>query len=166
MCHSQPEIVEHIIYGCQILATDKYLNRHHQVASHLHLDICKHYNIKVDAQHWYEHNPERVMENDKVTIPWYSQITIDRNVSWNRPDIIIQEKESDECMIIIVAIPSGYNIQKKAMEKMSKYVDLQTECQKMWNKKVEAKLIITGATGVVERNIKKYLQSIPGQHNI
>ena len=48
-----------------------------------------------------------------------------------------------------MAIPSDYNIQKKATEKMSKYVDLQIECQKMWNKKVEVILIIIGATGIV-----------------
>ena len=56
--------VEDIISGCQTLAADKYLNRHNQVAAQMHLDICKHYAIvaikaiKVDAQHWYQHNPE------------------------------------------------------------------------------------------------------------
>ena len=58
MCHTQVETMEHIISGCQTLAADKYLNRHNQVAAQLHLDICKHYAIKVDAQHWYQHNPE------------------------------------------------------------------------------------------------------------
>ena len=33
MYHSQPETVEHIISGCQTLATDQYHNRHNQVAS-------------------------------------------------------------------------------------------------------------------------------------
>ena len=46
MCHTQPETVEHIISGCQMLATDQYLNRHNQVAAQLHLDICKHYASK------------------------------------------------------------------------------------------------------------------------
>ena len=58
MYHTQAETVEHIISGCQTLATEKYLNRHNQVAAQLHLDICKHYAIKVDAQHWYQHSPE------------------------------------------------------------------------------------------------------------
>ena len=53
MCNSQPETVEHIISGCQSLAVDQYLNRHNQVAAQLHLDICKHYNIAVEAQYWY-----------------------------------------------------------------------------------------------------------------
>ena len=56
--HTQPEIVEHIISGCQTLAADQYLNGHNQVAAQLHLDICKHYSIKVGAECWYQHNLE------------------------------------------------------------------------------------------------------------
>ena len=49
---------------------------------------------------------------------------------------------------------------------MNKYVDLQIEDKIMWNKKVDMIPIIIGATWAVEKNIKKYLQKIPGQHNI
>ena len=73
---------------------------------------------------------------------------------------------SDRCQIIDVDIPSDYNIQKKATEKMSKYVDLQIECQRIWNKKVEVIPVIIGATGIVDKNIKKYVGRIPGCHNI
>ena len=65
-----------------------------------------------------------------------------------------------------MAIPSDYNIQKKATEKMSKSVDLQIECQKLWNKKVEVILVIIGAIGIVDKNMKKYVGRIPGCHNI
>ena len=65
------------------------------------------------------------------------------------PADTITQKESDRCMILDVAIPSDYSIQKKTTEKMSNYVDLQIECQIMWNKKLETIPIIIGATGVV-----------------
>ena len=58
-----------------------------------------------------------------------------------------------------------YNIQK-ATEKMTKYVDLQIECQRMWDKTVEVVLIMIGATGVVEKNVKKSLNRIPICHNV
>ena len=58
MCHTKPDTVEHIISGCQTLAADQYLNRHNQVAAQLHLDICRHYGIKVEAECWYQHKPE------------------------------------------------------------------------------------------------------------
>ena len=101
------------------------------------------------------------MENEKATILWDSPIITD-----NKPDIVIQEKKSDRCQIIDVAIPIEYNIQKKAKEKMSKYVDLQIECQRLWNKRVEVIPVIIGATGIVDKNIKKYVGRIPGCHNI
>ena len=79
--------------------------------------------------------------------------------------MIIQEKKSDKCQIIDMAIPSDYNIQKKATEKMSKCVHLQIQCQRIWNKKVEVIPVIIGATGIVDRNIKKNVVRIPGHHN-
>ena len=65
-----------------------------------------------------------------------------------------------------MAIPSDYNIQKKATKKMSKYIDLQIECQRIWNKTVEVIPVIIGATGIVDKNIKRYVGRIPGCHNI
>ena len=106
------------------------------------------------------------MENEKATIPWDSPIITDRHVPCNKPDIVIQEKKSDRCQIIDVPIQCDYNIQTKAKEKMNKYLDLQIECQRLWNKKVEVILVIMGATGIVDKNIRKYVGRIPGCHNI
>ena len=120
------------------------VNRHNQVAAQLHLDICRHYWIKVEAVCWHQHKPEWVMENEKATILWDSPIITDRHVPHNKPDIVIQEEKSDRCQIIDVAIPSDCNIQKMATENMSKYIDLQIECQRLWNKKVEVIPVIIG----------------------
>ena len=65
-----------------------------------------------------------------------------------------------------MAIPSDYSIQKKATEKMSKYVDLQIECQKTMEQEGEVIPAIIGATGIVDKNIKKCVGRIPGCHNI
>ena len=61
-------------------------------------------------------SPEQVMENEKATILWDSPIITDRHVPCNKPDIVIQEKKSDRCQIIDVAIPGDCNIQRKATE--------------------------------------------------
>ena len=53
------------------------------------------------------------MENEKATILWDSPIITDRHVPCNKPDIVKQEKKSDRCQIIDVAIPSDYNTLKK-----------------------------------------------------
>ena len=106
------------------------------------------------------------MENEKATILWDSPIITDRHIPCKKPDIVTQEVKSDRCQIIDVAIPSDYNIQQKATEKMNKCVDPQIECQRLWNKKVEVILVIIGAAGIVDKNIKKYIGRIPGCHNI
>ena len=36
----------------------------------------------------------------------------------------------------------------------------------VWNKKVKVIPVIIGATGIVDKNIKKYVGRIPGCHNI
>ena len=78
------------------------------------------YGIKVDAKSWHEHKPNRVTENEQVTIFWDSQIKKDTLNLHNKPDLVIKEKETDMCLIIDVAISSDYNIQKKATEKMKR----------------------------------------------
>ena len=42
----------------------------------------------------------------------------------------------------------------------------QIQCQRLWNKKVEVIPVIIGATGIVDKSIKKYVGRIPGCHNI
>ena len=62
---------------------------------------------------------------------WDSQVITDRHIQCNKPDLMVQEKETNRCVIIAVAIPSDYNIQRKTTEKMTKYTDLQIECQRI-----------------------------------
>ena len=80
--------------------------------------------------------------------------------------MIVQKKGTYRFVFIDVAIPSNYNVQKKTTEKISKYTDLQIECQRMWKKKVVVISIIIGATGIVNRKSKSYVGKIPESHNI
>ena len=100
----------------------------------------------MDAKSWYKHKPNRVTENEQVTIQWDSLIITDRHIPHNKPAKVIKEKETYMCLIIDVAIPSDYNIKKKAIEKMPKYIDLQLESQRIWDKTVEVVSIILRAT--------------------
>ena len=83
------------------------------------------------------------MENEKATILWDSPIITDRHVPCNKPDIVIQEKKSDRCQIIDVAIPSDYNIQKKATEKMRKYFKVKLYSLEQYISLIEDKLSST-----------------------
>jgi len=39
-------------------------------------------------------------------------------------------------------------------------------CKSMWNLKCTVKPVITGATGIVTRSLRKHLEAIPGKHSI
>jgi hypothetical protein len=56
-------------------------------------------------------------------------------------------------------------IQKESKKKL-KYKNLSIEIQLMWNMKCFAIPVIIGATGIVSKGIKKYLETIPGKHSI
>jgi hypothetical protein len=58
------------------------------------------------------------------------------------------------------------NIIQKESEKRLKYKNLNIEIQLMWNMKYFVTLVIIGATGIVTRGLKKYLETIPGKHSI
>jgi hypothetical protein len=68
--------------------------------------------------------------------------------------------------LIDVAIPSDKNVIKKEAENKLKYENLSIEIQRMWNMKCFVIPVIIGATGIVNKSLQKYLETIPGQHSI
>jgi len=47
-----------------------------------------------------------------------------------------------------------------------KYKSLCIEIQQMWNLKCTIIPVITGATGIVTRSLRKNLKAVPGKHSI
>ena len=119
--------------------------------------ILKHYNIKANDK-WYEHQPETVTENEKVTILWDMQVNTDKTININKPDIIIKDKQEKTCMLIDMAIPRA--------EKLSMYKDLEIEITKMWGLKTITVPVVMGALGIVKKGIEKHTEKIPGKINI
>ena len=71
------------------LAKTEYIKRHDNAAANMHWKILKHYNIKANDK-WYEHQPETVTENEKVTILWVMQVHNDKKIKANKPDILLK----------------------------------------------------------------------------
>jgi len=69
-------------------------------------------------------------------------------------------------MIIIIITPADRNVMQKEAEKKLKYKSLYIEIRRMWNLKFTIVPVITGATGIVTRSVKKNLESVPGKHSI
>ena len=73
-------------------------------------------------------------------------VQTDRNVSENKPGIIICDNKQGTCISIDGAIPGDRNVIKKEAEKILKYKDLTVEIHCMWNVKAKLIPIITGET--------------------
>jgi hypothetical protein len=65
-----------------------------------------------------------------------------------------------------VAIPADRNFGQMEAEKKLKYNSLCIEIQRMWNLKCAIIPIVIGATGIVTRSLKKYLEAVAGKHSI
>ena len=73
----------------------------------------------------------------------------------------------NSCILTSLPLRSAdRNVVQKEAEKKLKYHSLCIEIQRMWNLKCTAVSVITGATGIVMRSLRKNLETIPGKHSI
>ena len=87
-----------------------------------------------------------------VTVLWNQAVHTDREVTTNRSDKIIKNKNEKTCTLIDVAIPADRNFVQKEAEKKLKYKSMCIEIQRMWNLKCTIVPVIIGATGIVTRS--------------
>jgi hypothetical protein len=69
-------------------------------------------------------------------------------------------------MIIIIIITGDRNVFQKEAEKILKYKDLTVETQRMWNVKTRVIPVIIGATGTISKSFRKYVRTIPRNHEV
>ena len=139
--------------------------RHDKFCTHLHYSICKALGIETENK-WYINMSKPVYEEGNVTVLWNQAVHTGREVTANRPDIIIKNKKEKTCTLMDVAIPADRNVvQTKAEEKL-KYKSLCVEIKRMWNLKYTIIPVITGATKIVTRSLRKNLEAVLGKHSI
>ena len=110
--------------------------------------------------------PKPVYEEGDVTVLWNQEVHTDREVTTDRPDIIIKNKKEKTCTLIDVAVPADRNVVQKEEGKKLKYKSLCIEIKRMWNLKCTTIPIKIGATGIVTRSLRKDLEAVPGKHSI
>ena len=89
--------------------------------------------------------PKPVHKEGDVTVLWNEAVHTDREVTTNRPDIIIKNKKEKTCTLIDVAIPADRNAVQKEMENNLKYKSLCIQIQRMWDLKCTIIQVIIGA---------------------
>ena len=81
----------------------------------------------------HTHAPNPVYEQEDVTVLWNKAIHTDREVTTNRPDIIIKNKKEKTCVLIDVAMPTDRNVVQKEAEKKLKYKSLCSEIHEVYD---------------------------------
>ena len=76
------------------------------------------------AQHWLQHSPASVAENDSIKILWDFNVFVDHLISVRRPDIVIINKKAATMSLIDIAVPAEKHISAKKEQKIKKYQDL------------------------------------------
>ena len=80
------------------MAKNEYLMRHDKVCAHLHYSIYKALGTEKTVK-WYTHMPKPVYEEGDVTVLWNQAVHTDREVTANRPHIIIKNKKRENMHI-------------------------------------------------------------------
>ena len=111
---------------------------------------------------WYSQVPNVVTETDdgKVAIYWDKPIKTDRKVSYNRPDVVVIDREENTWYIVDFAIPMDHHVKEKEEEKIDKYMDLAAEVRRQFRVKTVILPIVLGALGTVPAKLSKSLEKL------
>ena len=164
MCSVGLETVNHIVAGCSALAPMDYTDRHCQVASIIHWDVCRHFGVSVESR-WYRHHPDRLVETDDIIMMWDTTIPTAKKIKANRPDVCLRNKKTNT-FLIDISCPADDNIGRKHAENLAKYSDLRVEISRMWHCRTLVVSVVLGALGTVHAGIAWWLDIIRGHHNL
>ena len=67
LCGKKGESLRHLVTGCDKLPQKDYKRRDCNVAKKVHWDLCKKNGLE-HTEKWYEHDPERAVENEEVKV--------------------------------------------------------------------------------------------------
>ena len=123
LCGDRDEMINHIISKCSKLAQKEYKTRHNWVGKVIHWELWK--QLKFDnANKWYLHKPESVLENDTHKLLRDFEIQMDHLILAGWHDLMIINKKKTTCRIVDFAVPV---VELKECEKRDKYLDLARE---------------------------------------
>ena len=131
------------------------------MGKHIHWLLLKKHGIPTGNK-WYSQVPNIVTETDngKVTIYWDKRIKTDRKVSYNRPDVVVIDREENRWYIVDFTIIMDHHVKEKEVEKIDKYMDLAAEIRRQFRVKTVIVPIVLGALGTVPAKLSKSLEKL------
>jgi hypothetical protein len=92
-CGQARETIEHMLNGCQSLASSEYTNQHNDIAKIIHQKLALKYGLLKEKVPYYKCTPDTVLESDTHKLLWDRTILTDRTIPYNRPDIVLTFKK-------------------------------------------------------------------------
>ena len=83
-----------------------------------------------------------------------------RVIEARRPDIMVLNKETKECLIVDIAVPGDTRINTKEDEKIEKYRDLCRELGRLWRVKCRVVPVVVGALGTIATRLSAHLKML------
>ena len=69
LCKVKDDTKDHLVSSCSKIAQIDYKERHKKIASMLHWNLCRKYNLPT-ADKWWEHKVDKVLQKEDVKILW------------------------------------------------------------------------------------------------
>ena len=91
---------------------------------------------------------------------WDFNIQTVKVIEARRPDLVLVNKENNECQIIDIAIPGDTRVTKKEDEKIDKYKQLGFEIGRLWKVRPKIIPIVIGALGTISTRHISYLAEV------
>ena len=103
---------------------------------------------------------QKVVENHTWKILSDVTIQTDHVIEARRPDMVIIDKNKNECKIIDVACPFDRRIKGKVKNRMKGYNNLKRELKKLCDTPVKVIPVVVGALGMTPKKLKQHLSDI------
>ena len=117
MSRKVDESIDHIVRCCSKLAQKEYKRRHDILGKIVHSQLARNCNFEAGDK-WYEHDSERVLEDEDYKILWDFSIQTDHFIEARRPDLAEVDKKERSCKIIDFAVAGDGRIEEKEKYKI------------------------------------------------
>jgi len=145
------ETVRHILSNCDRLAVNMYIMRHNNALKVLYWWILHKYKLEDKVRKWSDkEQPQVTRSNKRITIKWNSKVQSNEYTEANRPDMLVIDNEKKRIRIIEMSCPWDKNVNRKEVEKMTKYETIRQELREQYEGyDVKQVNIIVGTLGTI-----------------
>ena len=157
LCKDQEETVFHVLGSCSSLSSNLYLTtRHDNIARELAREIA---NVEKPKK---QRGPFPAVSHTSTQEIWWNHLeTTVNKIKYNRPDIIIWDKEKKQCSVIDICAPLDFNVNNRQVMKIDKYMLLVNELQQLQpGYSYQIVPIVVGALGTISTKLPSYLKKL------